>query len=328
MEIKGLDISKYQAGINMGAVKNAGMDFVILRAGYTGYGDATSKAKDPNFETFYNQAKANGLNVGVYYFSIATNYQKGVDEANWLYNNCLKGKQFEYPIYLDVEDDTGGKNWLRNAGKDATTQGIIGFCETLENLGYYVGIYASDISGFKDMMNIDQLGAYDKWVARYGNNPQYVKSYGMWQYTSSGRINGYNGNLDMNIAYKDYPTIIKNAGLNGYSKSTSNKPVEKPVTKSVDELANEVIAGKWGNGEDRKNRLTQAGYNYDEVQAKVNQKLGITSSNNVITYTVKRGDTLSGIAAKYGTTYQKIAKDNNIANPNKIYTGQKLIIKK
>lgn len=219
---KGIDISKFQEGIDMNAIKNAGFDFVILRAGYTGYGDATSKAKDHCFEKFYNQAKSLGLGVGAYYFSIATSYQKGVDEANWLYNNCLKGKQFEYPIYIDVEDDTGGKKYLRKAGKNATTQGVKGFCETLEKLGYYVGIYASDISGFKDMMNISELTQYDKWVARYGSKPNYVTNYGIWQYTSSGRINGYNANLDMNEAYKDYPTIIKNAGLNGYNKGASN----------------------------------------------------------------------------------------------------------
>lgn len=215
---KGIDISKYQAGINLSAVKNAGMDFAILRAGYTGYGDGVSKAKDSCFETFYNQAKEVGLNVGAYWFTCANTYQKGVDEANWMYENCLKGKQFEYPIYIDVEDDTGKRYYLRNAGKEATTQGVKGFCETLENLGYYVGVYASDISGFKDMMNIEQLTRYDKWVARYGSKPSYVTEYGMHQYTSNGKINGYSGNLDMNESYKDYPEIIKKAGLNGFGK--------------------------------------------------------------------------------------------------------------
>lgn len=281
--LKGIDISKYQAGINLSNIKNAGYNFVIVRAGYTGWGDGESKAKDPNFETFYNQAKSAGLGVGAYYFTIATSYQEGIEEAEWLYNNCLRGKQFDYPIYIDVEDDTGGKKYLRKAGKNATTQGIKGFCETMERLGYYVGIYASDISGFKDMMNINELTDYDKWVARYGAKPSYVTEYGMWQTTSSGRVNGYNGNLDLNEAYKDYPSIIKENGLNGYSKGAQTG--------------------------------TQTG-----------SQTASTSNASETVYTVVSGDTLSGIASKYGTTYQKLAEYNGISNPNLIYPGQKVKI--
>lgn len=280
---KGIDISKYQAGINLSNIKNAGYDFVIIRAGYTGWGDGESKAKDPNFEGFYSQAKSAGLGVGAYYFTIATSYQEGVEEAEWLYNNCLRGKQFDYPIYIDVEDDTGGKQYLRKAGKNATTQGIKGFCETMEKLGYYVGIYASDISGFKDMMNINELTDYDKWVARYGSKPSYVTSYGMWQTTSSGKVNGYSGSLDLNEAYKDYPNIIKSNGLNGYSKGAQTGTQTGSQTTS-------------------------------------------TSNTNEKTYTVVSGDTLSGIASKYGTIYQKLAEYNGISNPNLIYPGQKIKI--
>lgn len=320
--LKGIDISKYQAGINLSNIKSAGYDFVIIRAGYTGWGDGESKAKDPNFEGFYSQAKSAGLGVGAYYFTIATSYQEGVEEAEWLYNNCLRGKQFDYPIYIDVEDDTGGKQYLRKAGKNATTQGIKGFCETMEKLGYYVGIYASDISGFKDMMNINELTDYDKWVARYGARPTYVTSYGMWQTTSSGRVNGYNGNLDLNEAYKDYPSIIKENGLNGYSKgSQTGSQTTSTSEKSVDELAQEVIQGKYGNGQDRKNAL---GSRYDEVQARVNEILGV---NKAEYYTVQKNDNLTKIAKKYGTTVNQLVAWNNIANPNLIYTGQKLRVK-
>lgn len=89
-------------------------------------------------------------------------------------------------------------------------------------------------------------------------------------------------------------------------------------------VAKEVIEGKWGNGEERKTKLRAAGYSYTEVQTKVNE---LMAKPTYKTYTVKLGDTLSGIAKKYGTTYKKIAKDNNIKDPNKIYVGQKIIIK-
>ncbi len=211
-ERKGLDLSSYQAGISFDAIKNSEYNqFVILRGGFTGWGTGVNYNKDSSFETFYSEAKAKGIPVGCYWYSCANNHEKGVAEANYLYENCLKGKQFEYPIYIDVEDS----HW-QVGNKDGVTAAIKGFCETLEAKKYYVGIYGSDISGFQEKMNINQLNDYDKWVARYGSAPQYVKTYGMWQTSSSGRINGYGDNLDTDIAYKDYTTIIKNAGLNGW----------------------------------------------------------------------------------------------------------------
>lgn len=107
---------------------------------------------------------------------------------------------------------------------------------------------------------------------------------------------------------------------------------QKPVKKSIDEIAKEVIAGQWGNGQDRVNRLQEAGYNYEEVQNKVNQLLGggNNSSDSAVYYTVKSGDSLSSIAAKYGMSWRTIYNNNkNIIgnNPNKIYVGQKLRIR-
>lgn len=330
--MKGLDISEFQRGIDFNAIKNAGVDFLIIRAGLTGWGTARNKAKDKCFEDFYSKAKAHGIPVGAYYFTIALNYNEGVNEANWLYDNCLKGKQFEFPIYVDVEDDSGKKYWLRNAGKNAVTEGIKGFCDTLENKGYYVGIYASDISGFKDLFNIDPLGKYDKWVASYGAKPSYVKEYGMWQSTSSHKISGYNGNLDYDVAYKDYPAIIKEKKLNGFSGNTPTpNPTPNPtpadttyVVKSGDTLSG--IASRYN-----KTYQELARYNNIVNPNKIypGQVIKIPGGNAPMptTYVVKSGDTLSVIASKYNTTYQKIAKDNNIANPNLIYPGQVLTIK-
>ena len=322
MEIKGIDISYHNGDFDLAKAKNDGYNFAIIRAGYTGYGDGVSKAKDIQFENNYNKAKAIGLPVGIFYFTIATDYQKGVDEANWLYENCLKGKQFEYPIIIDVEDDTGNKKYLRKAGKDKTTDGIIGFCETLENKGYYVGIYGSDISTFKDMVNIDRLKDYDKWVARYGSKPQFVKEYGMWQYSDDN-------NLDKDIAYKDYPSIMKSKGLNGFAKESNSAP--QPIRKSNEEIANEVIAGKWGNGQDRKNNLAAAGYDYNAIQTIVNNKLGVTNKpqNNELWVTVQRGDTLWGLASKYygnGSQYRAIKNLNGLSS-DLIRAGQRLRIK-
>lgn len=308
--MKGLDISSYQNGINFDVIKNAGINFLILRAGFTGWGTGgTNCNKDNCFEDFYSKAKQRDINVGAYWYSCANTKEKGIAEARYMYENCLKGKQFEFPIYIDVEDTHHQVN-----NKRGVTDAIIGFCEYLENLGYYVGIYASDISGFQDKMYLNELNAYDKWVARYGSEPKYVKQYGMWQSTSSGRINGYNGNLDGDVAYKDYPSIIKNAKLNGFTdnnvivneldkysdeelaqmvwqgkfgngderkiqlgdrynavQNLVNKGIGK--LKSIDEIAKEVINGKWKNYPERKTLLENAGYNYSEVQKRVNELL-------------------------------------------------------
>lgn len=334
MEKRGLDISSYQNGISFDAIKNS-VEFLILRAGFTGWGTGVSYNKDNCFENFYNQAKSRGIPVGAYWYSCANTYQKGVDEANYMYNNCLKGKQFEYPIYIDVEDthhQVGNKNGV--------TQAIKGFCETLEAKGYYVGIYASDISGFQDKMNIGELNAYDKWVARYGSTPKYVSSYGMWQSSSSGRINGYNGNLDTDVAYKDYPSIIKSNGLNGYAGGTvtpspqpSPQPVPQPTETTYTVVAGDTLSGiasRYGTTYQelaRINNIDNPNLIYAGQVIKIPTS-GTNSTSNVITYTVKKGDTLSGIASRYGTTYQKIAQDNGIANPNLIYAGQVLKIYK
>ena len=226
--MKGIDISKYQADLDLSILKNNEIKFVILRAGFTGWGTGVDYNKDRTFENFYNQAKNLGIPVGAYWYSCANTKEKGIAEANYMYENCLKGKQFEYPVYIDVEN-----SHHQVGNKNGVTDAIIGFCETLENLGYYVGIYASDISGFKDKMVINKLTAYDKWVARYGSKPSYVTNYGMWQYTSKGKLNGYKGNIDMNVSYKDYPSIIKSNDLNGYSKIIDTAP---PTTNTNEEL--------------------------------------------------------------------------------------------
>ena len=137
----------------------------------------------------------------------------------------------------------------------------------------------------------------------------------------------------MDYALVDYPTIIRSGGFNGYTKAayddnTSTTPAPVTPAKTVDELAQEVLDGKWGNGTDRKERLTAAGYDYSAVQAKVNALVKKQESTHVY-YTVKSGDTLSGIAKKYGTTVSAIQKLNPtlIKNVNLILTGWKIRVK-
>ena len=119
---------------------------------------------------------------------------------------------------------------------------------------------------------MDKLRRFDVWVAQWNAECTYTGNYGMWQHSDSGRCSGIDWNVDLDIAYKDYPSIIKNAKLNGFG-AAAEKPVEKPKLKSIDEIAQEVLDGKWGNGAERKKKLAAAGYDVDAVQKRVNEKL-------------------------------------------------------
>lgn len=337
----GIDISTYQKGINLSQAKNEGVKFAILRAGFTGYGTGVSKNKDSQFETFYNQCKSLGIPVGAYWFSCATSYEKGRAEAEYMYNNCLKGKQFEYPIYIDVEDS----HWQAKAGRNAVTQAIKGFCEYLEAKGYYVGIYANS-NWFRNYMNTNELTRYDKWIANWGTAKPSTPEAGLWQFGGetnrirSNKVAGYT--VDQNYAYKDFPAIMKAKGLNGFSANgnvqpqpsapSNPTPAPAPTKLSTEEVARKVINGDYGNYPERKTRLEAEGYSYDVVQAKVNEILGVKKSSNQNSqsaqyYTIKSGDTLTKISKEFGTSISQICSWNNIKNPNLIYAGTKIRVK-
>lgn len=251
--VKGIDISKYQQGMQITDVKKAGYEFVIIRGGNTGYGAQRSKRKDTCFEDFYKQCKAAQMPCGVYYYSCATNMQEGIDEAAFLYENCLKGKQFEYPVYIDVENE-----YWQGTHKKSVTDAVIGFCDTLEKLGYFTGVYAS-LSWFENKLETKRLDRFTKWIACWSAKKPAVNYTGfdLWQNSDSGVIGKYV--FDTDHAYKDFPAIMKRIGKNGF--------------KTADEIAQEVILGLWGVGADRKQKLTAAGYDFETVQRKVNEIL-------------------------------------------------------
>lgn len=319
MTVRGIDVSRWQGNINWNLVKESGISFAILKAG----GSDEGIYIDPTFEKNYAGAKAAGIPVGAYYYvgPLCTSKEAGIADAK-RFLEIIKGKTFEYPVYIDLES-------TNPPAKQGATDATIAFCEYMENNGYFVGIYASDVSGFCDRLDLNRLSAYSKWVARYGSKPQYVKSYDMWQYSSTGRVSGIIGDVDMDYCYKDFSEIIKAAGLNGYAKTPSAASEPQPAPKkTINELAQEVLDGKWGNDPERKQRLTAAGYDYVAVQKRVNEIIAERNKPKYKTYVVKRGDTLTGIARLYGTTVQKIAADNNIKNANLIYPGQVLKIYK
>ena len=135
----------------------------------------------------------------------------------------------------------------------------------------------------------------------------------MWQYSSNGSVKGLAGRIDMNYAYYDYPAIMKKSGINGF---------QKEAKKSNEEIVQEVLEGKWGDGVDRRIALEKAGYDYDTIQDIINAQ-----KQRPEYYIVKSGDNLSKIAQIYATSVNQLVKWNNIKNPNLIYPGQKLRVK-
>ena len=203
---------------------------------------------------------------------IGNSYADSAEDAVKEARACMeviKGKKFEYPIYFDLEEQSQfakGRNFCDSV--------IKAFCGELEKNGYLAGLYCSTYY-LNNYISNAVAGKYVLWVAQYNYRCTYTANkYGIWQYSSEGRINGIGGNVDMDYCYTDYPAIVKNGGYNGYKKAakkTTSTAITTAKKKTVDELAKEVIAGKWSAGDERKHKLTAAGYDYSKVQARVNE---------------------------------------------------------
>lgn len=219
----GIDISEWQPSksINYDLLSKK-LDFVILRVGYTGYGTGKNKRKDAEFERHYSEFVKRGVPVGVYWYSCASTVAEAKEEAR-LTLEWIKGKKIEYPVYFDTEDNYHQRPLSREDLTDVTKA----YCEAIQNAGYFTGIYAS-LSWLNNELNMKRL-PFSVWVAQWGvNAPSYDA--GMWQYTSDGSLEGYNGRLDCNYSFEDFKKIITEAGLNNLGKA----PVEpeKPVEPS------------------------------------------------------------------------------------------------
>lgn len=205
--ILGIDVSHFQGTINWQALAQAGLIFAIIKAGGS---EGGKHYRESAFERNYAEAHKYGVQLGAYYVvgkQCHTSTEGNSDAQHFA--SLLVGKKFEYPVYIDFEVPSV-------LTKKGNTDATIAFCKYMESVGYYVGIYASDISGFKSRLELNRLTAFDKWVARYGSAPQYVTSYGMWQWTDAGAVVGIKGRVDMNASFKDYPAIMVNKHLNGY----------------------------------------------------------------------------------------------------------------
>lgn len=317
MAYKGPDISAWQGDIDIKSLAKQ-VDFFIFRA-YAG------SSKDKKVDRNVQLAIESGKPFGLYIYSYALNTAQAKEEAQRMVTLANSYSVKPNFLVIDMEDADGYKKRYGMPSNQTLKDICTVEGEIFEQAGYYAMVYASS-SWFKNQLA--ELTRFDKWVAHWptsggkqkGNatspDGENANNCGIWQFTSEGFLNGYNGRLDMNYAYKDF--VVK-----GYT--VNSNPTSQPTRKSNEEIAEEVKQGLWGNGDDRKNRLSAAGYDYNTVQNIVNGSYN-KPQDTITYYIVKKGDTLSGIGSKYNVNWKDIANLNNISSPYIIYVGQSLKI--
>ena len=235
----GIDVSKYQGSIDWEQVAQSGVEFAMIRVGYrtkvTGI-----IYEDPGARYNLQEAAKNGILVGAYFFSSAVSEEEAREEAAWV-ADFIARYPVTYPVAYNCEDFQSPDSRQYGLGSEERTRIACAFLDTVAAAGYTPMFYASrnEMEG-NAQWNMDTLGSrYRVWVSQYPEQPYpetaastYSGTHAMWQYTSTGKVNGINGNVDLNECYRDFPSIIKAAGLNGYAKEAGSTPAPAPEPES------------------------------------------------------------------------------------------------
>lgn len=303
--MKVIDVSEHQDKINWAKVASDGVEGVIIRAGF---GRAN---EDPWFKANIKGAIANGLRIGIYWFSYAYTASMAKNEAGYCHEVIKEYKDsISLPVFFDWEYDS--MRFAKTKGAAPTRQNITDwnriFCEEIKELGYIPGFYCN-LDYSKNYIDCEKLKEYKLWWAQYTKKQQ--KNNYLWQYSSAGKVNGINGDVDMNELWK--------------LEEAPEKPVEH--RKTNEEIAEEVLEDKWGTENTtptREERLEAAGYDYDAIQKIVN-KLWAERNKPTVKCGYTIGKTYTVVATKglnirtgAGMGYTKIGKYNY---------GDKIIVK-
>jgi len=248
--IQGIDVSRWQGQIDWNKVKASGIKFAILKCGGSDAGFYTDKT----FEYNYKECKRVGIAIGAYYFvgKDCITYEAGQADARRMLSICA-GKEFELPLFIDCEAQ-------ETKHKVGITDAIIGFYDAMKVAGRNAGVYASTVSGFKDRIEDDRIQHIPHWVAQYYERCTYKHPWIIWQKSSKGRVDGINGNVDLDEGVDNLFSV-------------------QPVIKATDlDVILAVLKGEYGNGSERRRRLEQAGYNASDVQDKINKTYAFIES--------------------------------------------------
>lgn len=250
---KGIDVSHYQKKIDWAKAKKV-VEFSILKIGEGRY----SNQKDDYFERNYSECKRLGIPVGVYSYAYAQSVAEAKEEAKRVIE-WLQGRDLDLPVYYDMENAN-----MQKLGKNQLTEIAIAFCHEIEKAGYWAGIYAN-LYWYSNLLDTERLKKmFTLWIANVDfthEQNKYEGKFDMFQYSWVGKVDGIIANVDMNIMYRDLVTDVRN------SKNATNNITRK----SEDEIVQEIMKGLWGNGEERKQKLQNAGYEYNSIQSKVNE---------------------------------------------------------
>ncbi len=297
-----MDISHHQNSSAIDWAKAAKeVDLAIIRVQYG------SNLIDRQYKNHVANCKKHGIPFGHYAYGMYVSVNDAVVEAKDFINRADKDALF---LALDVEKDTVNACGTKNLSKASQA-----FIDTLKKAGHKTGYYVSHELYKKH--GLDKVKADFLWLPRYGKDngkPDLKPNYAcdLWQYSQYCRVSWYNGALDFNL-------------LNGSKSLSYFTGGGETKSKTIDQLVKETLAGKHGDGAKRKQSL---GSQYDAVQKRVNEKLLGSKPKAKATYhTVKSGDTVSGLAVKYGSTQAQIKSWNNLKNINLIQIGQKLRVK-
>ena len=309
----GVDLSYANGDVDFAALKAAGVEFVILRAGF---GNDLTHQDDAQYQTNLKKCRETGMPYGVYLYSYAASMKMAESEVKHLLR-LLEGTDPTCGVWYDLEDDS------LPTGSDLIDMADY-FCRTIGAAGYYAGLYAN-LYWFEHRLNDSRLDAYGKWVAQWNDTCTYTKPFDIWQFTDAYAIGGKH--FDGNYAYRDFSA--GKPGENGGGEEPSKPAVTEPestgsyTVKSGDTLSE--IAARYGTTYQQLAALNGIA---DPNLIYPGQVLRLSGSSPADSgsYTVKSGDTLSEIAARYSTTYQQLAALNGIADPNLIYPGQVLLL--
>ena len=333
MSLKGIDISNHQRGLDLSKID---CDFVIIKA------TEGKSYVDPSCDTFFQQALSLGKKLGVYHFANNSD-NTAQQEADWFIQNTRGYIGKAIPV-LDWEDNVTDNvpwalEWLQRVEEAYGCKPMIYMSESVVNRHDWSSV-ANANYGIWVAKYRDNLPDYNYDMSKAGNMPsiKYWSTMALWQWTSTGRLNGWNGNLDLDIFYGDAAAWDKYLGSGSGIVTPSNPkpsaPVEQPsesyqtyTVKSGDTLSG--IAAKFGTTYQKiasDNGIANPNIIHPGQVLKIYGGSNQSNSASYQTYTVKSGDTLSGIGSKFGVAYQKIAADNNISDPNLIHPGQVLKI--
>ncbi len=329
--IKGIDVSYAQGDIDFDKLKKSQVKFAIVRSSF-GW---EKGQKDDKFDRNIKGFQSRNIPCGAYHYSYAKSKEDAVKEAEYCLE-CIKGKKLQLPVFIDLEDDSVAAQGRRVCTDIAKT-----FCDRMKKAGYESGIYINPNWLNNYVYKDELLGKYTIWLAQWGSaKPAFECS--LWQYNvgENGSVDGVSGRCDLNVMY-----VKEDVKPEEDKKPEADKKPDKDSGKVTFKKGDEIEVIDPINYDNGKKFIVYPNEKYNVIEAvgdrivigingqvtsainaKYLRKVSKGGKSKTYTYTIQPGDTLTYIAEKYGTTVDKIVKENNIKNPDLIYGGDKLKI--